>query len=213
MQHQGSHRIRRVIFHYPNSVLMNNRPDWIHSLQSPDLPHTSTGASSDSQSILIAELQKINQRFGKLEEQAAMDRLVLSGLVSQFKHHTTASNRNQSASVSNTQVQKFSSTKNSKQGSSGSVKGQVESHKEGQHSRVHLTKQQQVAITGATCKVSTSQVNSVTYIQPVSKCSVPFQGSVYMSDVQSVSGQHSVLRMMPSNRAYQVQGLYPTHMG
>ena len=120
-----------------------------------------------------------------------MDRQVLSGLVSQFKHQTAASTSNQSAIVSNTQVQKFSgvkSPKNSKQGSSGSVKGQVESHKEGQHSRVHLTEEQQVAITGATSKVSTSHVNSVTYIQPVSKCSVPFQDSVYMSDVHNVSG-------------------------
>ena len=30
----------------------------VHNLQSPDLPHTSTGASSDSQDILLAELQK-----------------------------------------------------------------------------------------------------------------------------------------------------------
>ena len=84
------------------------------------------------------------------------------------------------------------------------LEGQVESHKEGQHSRVHLTEQQQVAITGATFKVSTSHVNSFTYIQPVSMCFVPFQDSVYMSDVQGVNGQHSVLRMMPSNNAHMI---------
>ena len=80
-----------------------------------------------------------------------MDRQVLSGLVSQLKHHKAASVSSQSASVSNSQVQKFNSVKspkNSKQGSSGSVKGQVESHKEGQYSGVHLTEQQQVAIAG-----------------------------------------------------------------
>ena len=30
----------------------------VHSFQRPDLPHTSTGGSSDSQGILLAELQK-----------------------------------------------------------------------------------------------------------------------------------------------------------
>ena len=31
----------------------------VHNLQSPDFPNTSTGASSDSQGILLAELQKL----------------------------------------------------------------------------------------------------------------------------------------------------------
>ena len=86
----------------------------VHNLQCPDQPHTSTGASSDSQGILLAELQKINQRFGKLEEQAAMDRQVLSGLESQLKHHTAATTSGQNASVSNTNVQKFASVKSPK---------------------------------------------------------------------------------------------------
>ena len=43
----------------------------VHNLQSPDLPNTSTGASTNTQNILLAELKKISQRFGKLEEDTA----------------------------------------------------------------------------------------------------------------------------------------------
>ena len=39
---------------------------------------------SSSQDPILAELQKISQRFGYLEEQAAKDRQVLTGLVSEF---------------------------------------------------------------------------------------------------------------------------------
>ena len=59
-----------------------------HNLQSPDSSNTSTCALSDSQGIILPELQKTSQRFLKLEEKAVMDRQVLSGLVSQFQHHT-----------------------------------------------------------------------------------------------------------------------------
>ena len=119
----------------------------VHNLHSSDSPGTSTGVSSDNQVIIIAELQKICQRFGRLEEQAPMDRQVLSGLVSQFKQHTsTASGSSGSSSVNNSQVQRVNSVKSpkhSKQGIPGSVKGQVESYEEGQQLVVHLTEQQQ----------------------------------------------------------------------
>ena len=51
---------------------------------------TSTGASN-SQDLILAELQKISQRFSKLEEQTSQDRSVLSDLVNQVhsNHQTT----------------------------------------------------------------------------------------------------------------------------
>ena len=62
--------------------------------------NTSTGASVDSQALILAELQKISQRFGQLEEQTSKDRQVLSGLVKQV--NAQASNtvvNNEKASV------------------------------------------------------------------------------------------------------------------
>ena len=44
---------------------------------------TSTGASIESQALILAELQKISHRYGQLEEQTIKDRQVLSGLVKQ----------------------------------------------------------------------------------------------------------------------------------
>ena len=43
---------------------------------------TSTG-TSNSQDLILAELQKMSQRFSKLEEQTSQDRSVLSELVNQ----------------------------------------------------------------------------------------------------------------------------------
>ena len=147
-----------------------------------------------------------------VEEQAAIDRQVLSGVLSQLKHQATASINSESSSVSNSQIQKVSSVKSpkhSKQGSSVSVKGQVEPQKEGQYSGIQLTKQQQgSANTGARSKSSASHV-IYSYIQPVSKCSVPFQDSVYhMSNVHGVRGQHSVVCMVSNSDAQMThQGL------
>ena len=44
----------------------------------------------NSQDPILAELLKISQRFGHLEEQAAKDRQVLTGLVSEFGKHGQA---------------------------------------------------------------------------------------------------------------------------
>ena len=119
----------------------------VHNLHSSNWPGTSTDISSDNQAIILAELQKISQRFGRLEEQAAVDRQVLSGLVSQFKQHTnTVSGSSGSSSVNNSQSQRVNSVKSPKHikhGVPGSVKGQLESNKEGQLPVVHLTEQQQ----------------------------------------------------------------------
>ena len=175
----------------------------VHSLQSPESPNTSTGASISNQNLLLAELQKISQRFGKLEEQAAIDRQVLSGVVSQLKNQASTSG---SSNVNSSQVQKVNSVKSpkhSKQGSSGSVKGQVESQKEGYHSGVYLTEQQQgLAMTGVKNKHSASHLNNITYIQPVSRSTVPFQDNVYaMSSVEGTGGQHSMGRMVSNSDA------------
>ena len=175
----------------------------VYNLQSPDPPNTSTGASVSNQNLLLAELQKISQRFGKLEEQAAIDRQVLSGVVSQLKYQAFTS---ESSSVNSSQSQKVNSVKSpkhSKQGSSGSVKGQVEAQKEGYHSGVHLTEQQQgLAMTGVKNKSSASYLNNITYVQPVSKSAVPFQNNVYsMPSVQGISDQHSVGHMVSNSDA------------
>ena len=57
-------------------------------LDHPSVPQgvdTSTGAMANQQTLILMELQKISQRFGKLEEQTNQDRAVLSGLVTQMK--------------------------------------------------------------------------------------------------------------------------------
>ena len=72
---------------------------------------------------------------------------------------------------------------------------------------IQLTKQQQgLANAGTRSKVFTSHLNSVSLIQPVSKHSVPFQDSVYhVSNVQGMSGQHSVLLMASNSDAQLTQ--------
>ena len=45
----------------------------VQNPQASSCQNTSTGVTLDSQSIILAELQKINQRLGKLKEQAAAD--------------------------------------------------------------------------------------------------------------------------------------------
>ena len=175
----------------------------VHNLQSPDPPNTSTGASVSNQDLLLAELQKISQRFGKLEEQEAIDRQVLSGVVSQLKNQASTSGSSNVNSSKSQKVNSVKSPRHSKQESSGSVKGQVESQKEGYHSGVYLTEQQQgLAMTGVKNKNSASHLNNITYIQPVSRSTVPFQDNVYaMSSVQGTGGQHSMGRMVSNSDA------------
>ena len=47
---------------------------------------TSTGAASNQQDLILVELQRISQRFGKLEDQTNQDRIILKGLVNQISN-------------------------------------------------------------------------------------------------------------------------------
>ena len=89
------------------------------------------------------------------------------------------------------------SPKPSKQGSLVLAKSQVEVQKEGQHLVAQLPEQQQdLPMAGARAKYSTSNINSVNFMQPLSKQFVPIQDSAYhILSVQGVSGQHSILHM------------------
>ena len=63
----------------------------VHQVQTPCFNPSnfiSTGGSVDGQALILAELQKISQKFGQLEEQTSKDRQVLSGLLKQFNDHT-----------------------------------------------------------------------------------------------------------------------------
>ena len=47
---------------------------------------TSTGAASNQQDLILAELQRISQRFGKLEDQTNQGRIILKGLMNQIRN-------------------------------------------------------------------------------------------------------------------------------
>ena len=133
---------------------------------------TSTGASMDGQVLILAELPKISQRFGQLEEQTSKDRQILSGLVKQFNAQTSnmsASNKSSGTiqGFTNRSV-KSSSPKASALDSASSVnKDSVAINQGGQQLGIVLTDQNEGLASGVRSKITGLPIPHITSIQPV----------------------------------------------
>ena len=163
----------------------------------------STSVNQSPQSLILQELKKMSDRFGKLEEQAAEDRHVLSGLVVGFSKQEQAMDRILSTTNISQPVGNTSSQNRSVVGAQNSenVSGNVVSNIESVLNSCHSNPQ-----TSTHCITPPTITHSSHIANPTTLGHTPIHQHTVMGSVTSVNTSILSQAMNPSTNTTHVEG-------